>query len=255
MADLKFSSYFDQISALNAPEEWRANLEAALAEIESASSVPEGLEDAIPATYTIQPLKALNTGDLIIYVGKGETVSFGDRLLFFPLKVTKYRIIFDLEDNRVKRRIFNWDVKVELSETEALYIVQAVFGITEDLRHFFVVEGLRSKIDTVKAFVDALLQAARQKRLKAVYEVMGEAKVVEKNANKKRFKTIELAVAGESPKEYLPLLAVAKNFVEDYIRYRAERVRVPAEEEPSVPEPEPVKTEGLEDIEKEIGKF
>lgn len=222
MVLLDFENYIDK-ATISAPKgEFGKNFIRALEEVRNTGQVVAGLEDISSTTYTIQPLKILMNGNKLgIYVGKGETAEFGEEFSFVPLRVTKYRVIWSITDNRVVQRVFPRDVMIPEQEGKAIYPITAVFGITSDFRHFFVIEGIRTKIDPVNNLVDSL--KANVKGKSGIYELLAHAKVITKRSGKIQYKTIDLSVIGELDKELIDLARLASSFVADYIEYRRKK--------------------------------
>jgi len=257
---LDFTKYYGELEKLSEElpkghKKLAANLKGAIAEIEASGTVPEGLEDVTPTSYTIQPLKVEPRGGLYIYVGKGEIADLGESFPFHPLRTTRYKVIWDESQNRVVRRVFDTSLQIPLLEGQALFSVNSIFGITETLEHFFVAEGFRGRREAVDKFIQEASIYARKEGIRALYLLRGEAKAVDREWKGKRFRTFSLEVIGHTNDKHLAkLLELAYRFVNDYISYRREKARLAFEQITPV-ETEGGETEGIEEAVEELNKF
>ncbi|MEM0325124.1 MAG: hypothetical protein QXW35_04435 [Candidatus Aenigmatarchaeota archaeon] len=222
-----FEALFEKLSGMENPE--AKNLLGALKEVKDSVKVIEGLEDVSNSTYVIQPLKVWTDGKIGIYTDKDEKAVFGNSVNFYVLKLFTYRVIYDLDQKKIIQRVYDNNFEIPKKDNIAIYQVRSFFCLTEDLKHFFIFEGVRSKIDIAKELEDALKVAVKGKT--ATYDVIVSMKSVKKKVKSGEFWTVKTEIVGDTKEEVKPILKIAKGFIDDYIMYRKERKIVLAEPE------------------------
>jgi len=199
------------------PKHAEALLEA-LNKIRATGEGIEGLEDLGSNTYFIPAIRPLRESPgLGVYWNAGQPEDFGKIVKFVPLKAIRYRVVRDIDTRRIERRIFNPDIRIETPEGKQVFPITAIIAVTQDLKNFFVIEGIGTRTQKVQDF----LKEVQLLGVRALYEVDSELRRKRERMNGREFVSFDILVNGkiEDP-ELLKALKVAMEIANEYYTYR-----------------------------------